>query len=308
MGKEKRAPDRSTDLVGELAVAVFTYERPKHLENFLESLERATPRTSAFIVDDGSRGRRWKGLSAALENSDHILMRRTPEPIRRRRLTRGRLYRNIEWLLSSSAVSTRYVLLAQDDLQFVRALNGDDFVAIQEAHERSDSPFLGVTFGKHTDHNKSCDCLGYLHKAHHQRFSAVCIVDQHRLSQRNWRWGKTEKECQSIATFLDFPPMPFLKAPFIHYLPSSPPRPAPESVLERIFAASNQGMFPIEFLSPTESALLKCGGSELPIADDWLSLAKRRSWRTSPRKPWQYVASEPDNAFQRTLLALLRNR
>lgn len=282
--------------VSRLRVYVFSYNRPRFLENIVRSVETLVPGTALTIIDDDSKDRRTRRLLAGYE-ARHQVMRPSTHATRQMHKTGG-LYANKTLALDDAlANGAEYALYMHDDQQIVRAVDDSDlarFDAFFEANPRAielHACFLKRDLSEPDEQYTELDASGnaYLRilpgARGHKHFtgSGLFHVARTRQTLGEFALGEKANEAQlkERGIFLGFYAWPFMAwLPFpISYRGKK--RALSHRTMEWL---GGGGFHPIDYLNgDAERAFMSRDVVRRPVAEDYLvapSAPKTEKWST----------------------------
>lgn len=271
-------------------IFVFSYERGAYLRNFLRSVRQVGWRGDVTILDDGSSSRTTLDVLKAAEKDGHRVVRRSHSA----ESARGGLRANMQWALSRAEGPA--ALFAQDDMQFVRAVDPDEEQGLGKVvSDARNSPLIFPAFhlrgwkASQRAKNYSYDArLGMpVRTLFHPLpgFSDVSVFSPERLRASNFDFT-FEESGTSILGYRKFGPMISYPYPFIAFVPSP--------VVPRL-GRRYQLQHPLRYATPTELAymcvdeverLFKRDPTPPPFADDWLKAHSRLRDKLVRRTGW----------------------
>lgn len=265
-----------------LAVYIFSYNRALHLDNSIKTSLRCLPHHPCIVVDDNSDDddtldvlRKWSNRIEILSSSDVIGENKT-----------GGLYPNMTRALDH-AVSRdfEYALFTQDDLQFIRSIEPEDFNVVKSYfHEHPKAIQYLVHFIKKPDDGTPISELWFLNDSktaylrtsqnynNKGNFCAGGIFDVKRTKQIVDHFEMSEREnsirMNEIGVYYGFAVYPlasFLPAPISY-------RGKKRSLLHQFYEyLGGAGFHPVRVMTQSESeAFLSRAPEVIPFAEDFL--------------------------------------
>ena len=208
-----------------LSVAVFSFNRGRYLRNLLDSIASAAPAIHVSVYDDRSEDPETFEILKSCAAEVHINDELNPS-------RHGNLYTNMQSALNGC--STRYLLLTQDDTQFVPSLSDSDFETLEKVFSDPNIAFLRPQFLKaaHAERFLATTKLdtefGILRPLKSfedvepgNAYCDVVICDVAKLRKVNWQFQESERANQ-LAARKHFSGMPFMLKPFQFYCPEVP--------------------------------------------------------------------------------------
>lgn len=274
-------------------LCIFSYNRGELLENCIASISVCAPGCSVTIIDDNSDDEKTQEvLREAAQRHEVINTKLLADSDKKL----GGLYPNMQFAISHLK-DKKTVCFLQDDMQFVRLLDENDFQNIDGYFEKNTSKaFLHQAFLKGSNRKRDqrytiwdSENSVYFREGKKQsvgvHFSAVCILRCDRLLETNWQFKSREKENDSQAKEY-FGKMGLMKNPFLIWLPNVTVYRGKKKTLGIKIAEKmhRSGFYPIEIMLEKEVDIFKSRSPEaLPITEDFLKLKGKKL-----KKPWYH--------------------
>ncbi|PAV25878.1 hypothetical protein CF392_08780 [Tamilnaduibacter salinus] len=271
---------------------VFSFNRPRFLENCVASIEQCVPGVRIIVFDDDSDDPDTVALLKRLGQTHEIV-----SPQARGDHKHGGLYWNMQAAferLSDEAL----ICFLQDDCQVVRPLQPGELDQVSRLF--ADNPELafvhpcfirGIDQGKVPVHDAtSADGLTYFREDWGQsagvHYSDLFITSPGRLKANNWRFHPSEPANDRQARE-KFGRMAYMRSPFAMWLPEVPAYRGKVKTLALKLAERKKqcGFYPFRIWSgeETDRFLARPADSAAPIAEDFLDCGER-----TPPRPWTY--------------------
>ena len=109
---------------------IFSYNRPLHLENCLQSIESLCPAAKVFIFDDNSQCKETQAILTAAKERHNVINTTLDTPDNQH----GGLYANMQLALKTLP-EDELACFIQDDLQVVRPIEATDISDITQYFE-----------------------------------------------------------------------------------------------------------------------------------------------------------------------------
>jgi len=275
------------------AIYIFSYNRPKHLSNCLDTIKEIGINIPVFVVDDNSEDIDLQKLLASLPKG--VLQIKVSADIEHK--IYGGLYFNMNIALDHAIKEHyEYAIFIQDDTQFVRRPTEEDFLRIERFFiENEDSFEILVGFEKrrhiksrnHYDASRTPEFK--FRTATHQGHKGFCDVGLFHVARVRERIGgflngERENEVEALSRKIR---LGIYNFPFMMWLPfPSAVRSKQQSRLVNLSdRLSGAGCHPIQLMSiDAERRLFECSSYVLPrYAEDWLiceTIPHKQDWST----------------------------
>lgn len=266
----------------DIEIFIFSFNRGMFLENCIKSAEKFLPFASITIIDDESTDLETKDVLKKYSDRHSIVHAKTQAGYL------GGLRQNMQLALGMLA-QKKLAIFIQDDMQFVRPVEGSDLRIIDNFFgNNKDAAFLYTSFLKyeqkiHDEESLYLDAKNQVYfrenkdgKLNSSYYSDVGIVHIERLRKVNWKFQNNRYEMFVQASKL-FSKMGFYAYPFMMYLPSAPTTKNKEKTLALRLVEwyYNAGFYPyLEMEEQKKVAFLNRDLTKLPIADRYLRTSK----------------------------------
>jgi glycosyltransferase involved in cell wall biosynthesis len=266
------------------AIYVFSYNRPRYLNNCLSSIKRHASDYDLTIFDDGSDVSEVHKVLEKFKNEARIIHRDVGITAFHRQ--HGGLYGNMNRAMKDAVDrDLEFVCFVQDDQQFVRALTSADIESFRHFFVANPSSFeLHACFLKgryrEVDNKRlTVDPSGTAYfrapgmRQGNEFFSDVGVFHVRRFLRTQSFFRSTERENENYARQQNSQ-MGFYRFPFMMWIPFPESfrgrwRAKPHQILEWLGGA---GFYPLKDLSSADLAhLLSAKIDKLPIAEDYLT-------------------------------------
>lgn len=271
---------------------VFSFNRPRFLENCVASIEQCVPGARVIVFDDESDDPDTVALLKRIGRVHDIV-----SPDTKGDHKHGGLYWNMQSAferLSDEAL----ICFLQDDCQVVRPLLDGELDQVQGLFsDHPDLAFVHPCFIRGIDQDRcpvhnatSPDGLTFFREDWGQsagvHYSDLFITSPSRLRANDWRFHTSEPANDRQARD-KFGRMAYMRSPFAMWLPEVPAYRGKVKTLALKLAERKKqcGFYPFRIWSSdeTERFLARPGDSVAPIAESFLDCGAQ-----TPPKPWTY--------------------
>lgn len=279
-------------------VTIFSFNRGEFLQHCVASVERCIPFARIMIVDDNSTDSQTQAVLAQLRQRHTVIQPAVGTDTLQSK--HGGLYANmqlaLDWLGSSDAQDAETIMCTlQDDMQVVRAVAREEFVAMRTSWQASPQQgFLHPAFLKGSERQRNdmalhADGHAYTNQRRNSSvgawYSDIFIAPVTRLQKHGWQFGARESVNEEQARRL-FDPMGYLLNPFVAWLPAAPCWRGKRRTWAIRQGEKRQqcGFHPFQEMTPQEADdFCARPPSQLPYAEDYLRLQT-----STLAQPWAY--------------------
>lgn len=275
------------------AIYVFSYNRPEHLQNCIQSLVTLGVTEPVFVIDDLSDN---EGVRQILEELPTGFSHLPVQKVSNHK-NYGGLYSNMNLaLLHANGLGCEYAIFIQDDTQFLRKVLAEDYLRFDKFFQENSNSFeilIGFEKRRHIsskDRYEISNTSNFRFRLEgHQGHRGFCDVGLFYVSRAIKEYGVFEigeAENENRALALGFK-LAIYSAPFMMWLPF-PTAVRSRQVSKLILLAdwlSGAGCYPIDLLTNTQvSKILDTEHDAAPrYAEDWLvadGVDKAQDWST----------------------------
>jgi len=277
-------------------VYIFSYNRGQFLQNCVRSAQKYIPNAQITVIDDNSDDPETIKILESL--SDKVWVKR---PVNSNNKRWGGFYNNINWVIQELAES-RWVLLIEDDMQFIRPFLKEDYKKINTFFDRNPkSAYLAIEFLKEKLRDKDKETLNvdkeqemyfFKEKAEDYRGTIhICssgVLNIQLMRQVGYEFVGERPEIRSRAKRL-FTQKGFYPYPIMMYLPSAPSVKNRKTTLVRKLVEKfyTTGFYPYKELSNFEQQkFMDRDISILPYTSDFIKTIDQ-----SIKPPYTYADS-----------------
>lgn len=278
-----------------MEVWVFSYNRGMFLENCVRSIELCAPHLPVAIFDDQSDDPETIKVLERLSKKHKVVV----ADAQRMGSKHGGLYGNMQSVIdgSEAKLADDVQCFVQDDTQFVRPIAPQETESIEALFQANTQlGFVSAAFIRGA--NKKADrqrtrfepkLNGYFidrfERSAGAYYSDISIFSVSRLRSVGWSFGSREKTNEAYAR-QHFDQMPYLKNPFVAWLPNVPAFRGKRQTLALKIATRQMGpdFCPFKIMTAKRNAeFCQRPPEEIPYAEDFLLV----DGKDLPR-PWRY--------------------
>jgi len=275
-------------------LCIFSYNRGVFLKNCIDSIEQCIPQSNLFIFDDNSDDSDTCEILRSLSSKYQVI---TPSQSDVGQSKHGGLYANMQQAFSRFN-SEDIVCFIQDDMQVVRAVGESEIEVITSLFQKNPTlGFVQPAFLKGCDKPEHQSTVRYdpkidmyyidrFNRSAGASYSDVSIFSIDNLRKVNWNFQSREAHNEQQARD-KLTQMPYLKNPFLAWLPAVPAfRGKLQTVAIRLAHSIRKcDFYPYRIMSDGEvEQFINRDALQLPYAEGFLKLIDS----TALREPWFY--------------------